>query len=63
MSAESIRLRVEVEGDRRTMFRVIYRERARTGGLVALNVWGAVDAKISQVDFSHAHGKPQTRLG
>jgi hypothetical protein len=47
MSAESIRLRVEVEGDgiivtmSGTAFRVIYRKQTHTTGLVAFDVRGS----------------------
>ena len=57
MSAERIRLRVEVEGDgiivtmSGTAFRVIYRKQAHTTGLVAFDVRGAPGAAISRVEF------------
>ena len=54
MSAESIRLRVEVEGDGIIVTMsgtAFYRKQAHTTGLVAFDVRGAPGAAISQVEF------------
>ena len=55
--AETIRLRVEVEGDgiivtlSGTTFRVIYSKPKKSPGLVAFGVRGDKDAGMSQADF------------